>query len=231
MAIDLRGRSSVSFYDTYAEFPLIGSDIVLYVDRDTLTMYIWNGTTYELLSGGGGASITPVANYDALPDPTTVPNEFYWCSDPQGTYWLPGSLGGTYRPSGLYYSNAVSWEYTPTPYNATQAVVDAGTNDDQFLTPSTFTNSTQLAGKVPSTRNITINGNTQDLSTDRTFNTVLIRESDYVYPYQYSGTASIGTLTSASTWTIKRIDFTTPGSPITLEAIGSWDNRTSLIYT
>jgi len=152
MAIDLRGRSSVSFYDTYAEFPLIGSDIVLYVDRDTLTMYLWNGTTYELFnSGGGGSTITPVANYDALPDPTTVPNEFYWCSNPQGTYWLPGSLGGTYRPSGLYYSNAVSWEYTPTPYNASQAVVDAGTNDDQFLTPSTFTNSTQLSGKVPYT--------------------------------------------------------------------------------
>ena len=150
MAIDLRGRSSVSFYDTYAEFPLIGSDIVLYVDRDTLTMYLWNGTAYELFnSGGGGSTITPVANYDALPDPTTVPNEFYWCSNPQGTYWLPGSLGGTYRPSGLYYSNAVSWEYTPTPYNASQAVVDAGTNDDQFLTPSTFTNSTQLAGKFP----------------------------------------------------------------------------------
>jgi hypothetical protein len=139
MAIDLRGRSSVSFYDTYAEFPLIGSDIVLYVDRDTLTMYLWNGTAYELFnSGGGGSTITPVANYDALPDPTTVPNEFYWCSNPQGTYWLPGSLGGTYRPSGLYYSNAVSWEYTPTPYNASQAVVDAGTNDDQFVTPKTL---------------------------------------------------------------------------------------------
>ena len=139
MAIDLRGRSSVSFYDTYAEFPLIGSDIVLYVDRDTLTMYLWNGAAYELFnSGGGGSTITPVANYDALPDPTTVPNEFYWCSNPQGTYWLPGSLGGTYRPSGLYYSNAVSWEYTPTPYNASQAVVDAGTNDDQFVTPKTL---------------------------------------------------------------------------------------------
>jgi hypothetical protein len=439
MAIDLRGRSSVSFYDTFAEFPLIGSDIVLYVDRDTLTMYIWNGTTYELLSGGGGgASITPVANYDALPDPTTVPNEFYWCSNPQGTYWLPGSLGGTYRPSGLYYSNAVSWEYTPTPYNASQAVVDAGTNDDQFLTPSTFTNSSQLAGKVPYTgattdvdlgefelkagqvefdqtptgtagvavmrwndtdgtvdlglkggnvtlqigqeqvlrvvnktaTNInlleanyqavrvtgaqgqrlkvdlaqatddalsaetiglvteTINNNQEGFITTsglvRNINTtgslqsetwadgdvvylspttagnitnvkpsapnhlviigyvvsahatqgsifvkvdngyeldelhnvkitspqnkdglfynstttlwenlpsVFIRESDYVYPYQYSGTANFGTATSSIGWTIKRIDFTTAGSPITLEATGAWDNRTSLIYT
>jgi hypothetical protein len=152
MAIDLRGRSSVSFYDTFAEFPIIGSDIVLYVDRDTLTMYIWNGSTYEPFSGGGGGStITVVANYSALPDPTTVSGQFYWCSASQGTYWLPGSLGGTYYNAGLYYSNGVSWEYTPTPYNASQAVVNTGTNDDQFITPKTFNDSAQLAGKVPYT--------------------------------------------------------------------------------
>jgi hypothetical protein len=56
------------------------------------------------------------------------------------------------------------------------------------------------------------------------------RRSDYVYPYQYSGTAPVGTLDSG-TWTIKRIDFTTPGSPITLSATGAWTNRYSLIYT
>jgi hypothetical protein len=115
-------------------------------------MYIWNGTTYEPFSGGGGGStITVVANYSALPDPTTVSGQFYWCSASQGTYWLPGSLGGNYRPSGLYYSNGTSWEYTPTPYNASQSVVNTGTNDDQFITPKTFNNSAQLAGKVPYT--------------------------------------------------------------------------------
>lgn len=56
------------------------------------------------------------------------------------------------------------------------------------------------------------------------------RRSDYVYPYQYSGTAPVGTLDS-ETWTIKRVDFTTPGSPITLQATGSWDDRYTLIYT
>lgn len=150
MAIDLRGRTSVSFYDTFAEFPITGSNIVLYVDRDTLTMYIWNGTAYEPFSGGGGggSTITIVANYSALPDPTTVSGQFYWCSASQGTYWLPGSLGGTYYSSGLYYSNGVGWEYTPTPYNATQATVNAGTVNDQFITPKTFNDSSQLASKV-----------------------------------------------------------------------------------
>ncbi len=55
------------------------------------------------------------------------------------------------------------------------------------------------------------------------------RRSDYIYPYQYSGTAPIGTLDSGS-WTIKRVDFTTPGSPITLQATGAWTNRYSLTY-
>ena len=55
------------------------------------------------------------------------------------------------------------------------------------------------------------------------------RRSDYVYPYQYSGTAPIGTLDSG-TWTIKRINFTTPGTPITQQATGAWTNRYSLTY-
>jgi hypothetical protein len=57
------------------------------------------------------------------------------------------------------------------------------------------------------------------------------RQSDYVYPYFYGGSAPLYTLTSTSTWIIKRVDYTTPGSPITLSAIGSWDNRYILIYT
>ena len=60
---------------------------------------------------------------------------------------------------------------------------------------------------------------------------ILIRESDYVYPYQYSGTAIDGTLTSDPGWTIKRVDYTTPGSPVIQQAIGSWDDRYILTYT
>ena len=59
---------------------------------------------------------------------------------------------------------------------------------------------------------------------------LLERLSDFQSPYQYSGTAPFGTLTSQN-WNINRIDFGTPGSPITLFAIGPWDDRTILIYT
>jgi len=89
-------------------------------------------------SSGGGSDITVVANYSALPDPTTVSGQFYWCSSSQGTSWLPGSLGGTYYNSGLYYSNGTTWEFLNVPYNATQSEVNAGTNNDKFVTPKTL---------------------------------------------------------------------------------------------
>lgn len=57
------------------------------------------------------------------------------------------------------------------------------------------------------------------------------RQSDYVYPYFYGGSAPLYTLTSTSTWIIKRVDYTTPGSPVIQQAIGSWDDRYILIYT
>ena len=56
-------------------------------------------------------------------------------------------------------------------------------------------------------------------------------KSDYVTPYQYSGIASVGVLESENGWTINRIDYTTPGSPVIETAIGAWDNRISLIYS
>lgn len=81
--------------------------------------------------------ITVVANYSALPNPTTVAGRFYWAESPQGTQWLPGSLGGTYYNSGIYYSNGTIWTYIETPYQATQLEVDTATNNNKFVTPLT----------------------------------------------------------------------------------------------
>ena len=90
--------------------------------------------------------------------------------------WVPGWLGGTYYSKGFYKSNGTTWEYIGSfPYQATQIEVDAGVNDDKFVTPKTFiqgltnwfTNSKLLSvlgyTPVPNTR--TING--LDLSTNR----------------------------------------------------------------
>lgn len=108
--------------------------------------------------------ITVVANYSALPAPNTVIGQFYWCSAAQGTAWLWGSLGGTFYNSGMYYSNGVTWEYMNVPYQATQAEVNTGTNNDKFVTPSTFTNASKWGTKqdtlVSATNIKTINSTT-----------------------------------------------------------------------
>jgi hypothetical protein len=99
-------------------------------------------------SGVPSASITVVSNYSALPAANTVSGDFYWVSNSQGTKWLPGSLGGTYYTNGLYYSNGTTWEYIDVPYQATQAEVNTGTNDDKFVTPNTFTNASKWGTKA-----------------------------------------------------------------------------------
>lgn len=99
------------------------------------------------------------ANYSALPDPTTVPGQTYIVLASQGTRWLPGTLGGTYYPRGYYYSDGTAvWVYSDVPYNASQATVNTGTNDDEFLTPLTFTNSTKLVAALRGVFGITVTG-------------------------------------------------------------------------
>ena len=112
-----------------------------------------------------GRDITVVANYSALPDPTTVADKFYWCENSQGTAWLPGSLGGTYYPRGLYYSNGTTWEYMETPIQATQDEVDAGIIDDRFVSPNTLYNADQWNSvKVKLYTNGTLNNDPNKLN-------------------------------------------------------------------
>lgn len=111
-------------------------------------IYYSNGTSWEY---NPADDITVVSNYSSLPAPNTVPAQFYWCSNSQGTRWLPGSLGGTYYSAGLYFSNGTTWEFLNVAYQATQAEVDAGTNTDKFVTPSTFANASKWGNYVPYT--------------------------------------------------------------------------------
>ena len=122
--------------------------------------------------GGGGTTITTVANYSALPLATAVSGKFYWCEASQGTKWLPFSVGGTYYPLGMYYSNGVTWEYSETPYQATLAEVNTGTNTDKFVSPYTFTNADKWSNYTLKTTTISTTSPLQgggDLSANRTF--------------------------------------------------------------
>lgn len=85
-----------------------------------------------------------VVNYSALPAAGSAAGQMYIVLASQGTKWLPGSLGGTYYPKGYYYDNGSTYTFSEVPYNASQATVDAGTNEDEFVTPKTLENFTRL---------------------------------------------------------------------------------------
>jgi hypothetical protein len=168
------GKGSLEAYPDLASFPPVGVPGVIYLAEDTGYIYYWDGASYIQFGGGSyvptsrqltingvtfdlsadrtwtintGDDIIVVANYSALPAPNTVTGQFYWCSNPQGTAWLPGSVGGTYYNSGLYYSNGTTWEFLNVPYQATQSEVNAGIITDKFVTPNTLFNSSQWGTK------------------------------------------------------------------------------------
>lgn len=98
-------------------------------------------------SVGVGTNIFVVDYYSNLPAANVNHGVFYWVEADEGTWWLPGTLGGTYFKKGLYYSNGITWETAPVPYQATQAEVDAGTEQYKFVTPKTL--QTKLDNYVP----------------------------------------------------------------------------------
>jgi hypothetical protein len=153
--------------------------------------------TIKFSSGGGGSDITVVANYSALPDPTTVSGQFYWCSASQGTSWLPGSLGGTYYNSGMYYSNGTTWEFLNVPYNATQSEVNTGTNNDKFVTPKTFTDASKwndflAKSTIVSSNTTASNDANYTVVANATFTDPSPIEGKGYITYVRNGTATIG---------------------------------------
>jgi hypothetical protein len=116
-------------------------------------IFFWNGLIYEKIlteddPAATGTTITAVAGYSLLPDPTLNTGDFYWVENDEGTWWAPGSLGGTYYKKGLYYSTGVSWETAPIPYQATQIEVNAGIEQYKFVTSETLSSSTQWDTKL-----------------------------------------------------------------------------------
>lgn len=96
--------------------------------------------TYRYTDYALGVDVTiPHFNTFAdLPSANLHVGKVYYVTTATGTWWLPSSLGGTYYPKGLYYSDGISWETTPTPWASTQSQVDNDENDDTFVTPRTL---------------------------------------------------------------------------------------------
>lgn len=122
-------------------------------------LYFWGGVEYEKLTTEEeltealgnvviGANIEVVSAYSNLPSATGNTGKFYWVENDEGTWWMPGSLGGTYYKKGLYYSTGTVWETAPVPYQATQIEVDAGIEDTKFVTSKTLKNNSKWTTKV-----------------------------------------------------------------------------------
>jgi len=102
----------------------------------------------ELIESGAGASFEQVTNYAALPAAGAHTGEYFHVLNSQGTSWLPGSLGGTYYSKGFYYSTGTDWVFVgEVPYQASQATVDAGTDNTQFVTASTLAGASKWSTK------------------------------------------------------------------------------------
>ena len=77
-------------------------------------------------SGAIPQTITVVLNYSALPDPTTVSGEFYWCEEADGIYAI-----------GLYYSDGITWQGGGGSQNL-QQVTDIGAITTNSIEASSF---------------------------------------------------------------------------------------------
>lgn len=111
-------------------------------EKEVITRDELNEAIAGIPGGGGGSGtlIVVVSNYSLLPNPATVSGKFYYVNESQGSKWLPGNLGGSYYPKGIYYSNGTSWSFVESPYQSSQIEVDSGVNNDKFITPLTLNN-------------------------------------------------------------------------------------------
>ena len=96
------------------------------------------------LEAGGSGTMESAANFSALPPFADHANESFFVEASEGTPWLPGSLGGSYYPRGVYFSNGIEWIYQENPGQATQSEVNAGLVTDKFIAPNTFQGSTKI---------------------------------------------------------------------------------------
>lgn len=84
-----------------------------------------------------------VNTYDDLPPAGNALNRYYDVINSQGSQYIPGWLGGAdFYPKGIYFSDGMNWDYRGVfPYQATLAQVNAGVDNDKFVTSSTLSNS------------------------------------------------------------------------------------------
>ena len=113
----------------------------------------------QMISALHSKDITVISSFSNLPDATISNGTFYWCSQTEGSKWLPWNIGGTFKNNGLYYSNGTSWEFINVPYQATQQDVDLAINNTMFITPLTLSAAAKWDSKVDKVTGFSLSSN------------------------------------------------------------------------
>lgn len=81
--------------------------------QETFIDFARRNLGFKTASGGSGAIVYFSENYNALILEDTAylkVGDLAYIYNSQGTSWLPGTIGGTYYPSGFYFWNGTNWE-------------------------------------------------------------------------------------------------------------------------
>ena len=193
-----------------------------YTPTEWVDFYTVNtGFFFEITNGGGTSGIIPenqfVDNYSSLPNPTTTLHQIWVCQNSEGIQWLPGSLGGTYYPEGVYISDGTKWIYHKDNYQATQSEVNNGIISTKWISPFTFENAnkwnTKQSTLVSGTNIKTINGvgllGSGDLSVTSVTNLTTSQSSTNVIINSDTGTDGVIALGNGVNAGVSLNDFTT----------------------
>ena len=208
MAIDINIPSQVKNYANLAAFPATGSLKTIFIAEDTNKTYRWTGSAYVEISASQAAAWgTITGTLSSQTDLQTALN-----AKVTGNTAITGATKTkvTYDSKGLVTAGA----------DATTADIADSTNKryvtDANLTVIGNTSGTNTGdqtlsglGGVPTSRTLTINGTTQDLSADRTFTV--------------STGITIGT-TAITSGTVGRVLFEGTGNVVQESANLFWDN-------
>lgn len=77
-------------------------------DIEILYKYNYQGTPISIGGTGGGTSYIRAEFFSSLEDGGSV-GDLAFVNTSQGTPWLPGTIGGSYYPSGWYLWNGTLW--------------------------------------------------------------------------------------------------------------------------
>lgn len=85
--------------------------------------------------------ITEVNTYADLPQPSvSVYGQYFQVLNATGSRWTFNK-----KDPGIYWAGSADYVFDPDPQVSTQAQVNAGTNQETYVTPFTFENSSQIA--------------------------------------------------------------------------------------